>query len=378
MVRTIPISSLVCLSIITSVFAKEVAAENKASGKGGANQSLESARREMKARVVKISMADGMRFEPPRLSAKPGESLLFKLENLDSSHQPHNFLVVAPGMIEDVVKQGLALGEKGALAGFIPQHPSVLASTGKVLDPESGCELAFAVPKEPGVYGYVCTVPGHGMLMYGALYVGVPMPPLAKDSNVPQITMEKALAGGGRRPFVQRMFLPNSGPAAIGVALPGAQNICFDAGECRLRYAWRGPFIDATLYWQGNGDELADLSAEPWWVSSGFPLKIGGSGLGPVKFLGYRLVEGLPEFHYRAGDHEIYETVVAQGDGIELRMQIPTANSAVSYEIEPGEYSWQCAQGKSNGKQIVVAAPEAKRFSIVLQPRVESVKKTKK
>jgi hypothetical protein len=97
-----------------------------------------------------------------------------------------------------------------------------------------------------------------------------------------------------------------------------------------------------------------------------------------VKFLGYRLVEGLPEFHYRAGEHEIYETVVAQGDGIEIRMRIPTANSAVSYNIEPGEYSWRCAQGKNNGKQIVVVAAEAKRFSIILQPRVESGKKSKK
>ena len=378
MVRTTFISSFIFLSIITAGFAKEATTENKAASKGAANQSLGSSGREAKARVVKISMADGMRFEPPRLSAKPGESLLLKLENLDSSHQPHNFLVVAPGMTQEVVKAGLALGEKGGLAGFIPEHPAVLASTGKVLDPEAGFELPFTVPNEQGVYGYVCTVPGHGMLMYGALYVGVPMPPLAKDSNVPQITMEKALAGGGRRPFVQRMFLPNAGPAAIGVALPGAQNVCFDAGECRLRYAWRGPFIDATLYWQGKGSDLADLSAEPWWVSSGFPLKIGGSELGPLKFLGYRLVEGVPEFHYRAGEHEIYETVVAQSDGIEIRMQIPTANSAVSYNIEPGEYSWRCAQGKNNGKQIVVSASEAKRFSIILQPTVESGKKSKK
>ena len=378
MVRTTFISSLMFLGIITSGLTKEAAAQSKAASNSAANQSSVSPGREAKVRIVKISMADGMRFEPPRLSAKPGESLLLKLENLDSSHQPHNFLVVAPGKIQEVVKEGLALGEKGALAGFIPEHPAILASTGKVLDPEAGFELPFTVPNEPGVYGYVCTVPGHGMLMYGALYVGVTMPPLAKDSNVPQITMEKALAGGGRRPFVQRMFLPNSGPAAIGVALPGAQNVCFDAGECRLRYAWRGPFIDATLYWQGNGSELADLSADPWWVSSGFPLKIGGSDLGPVKFLGYRLVEGVPEFHYRAGEHEIYETVVAQSDGIEIRIQIPTANSAVSYNIEPGEYSWRCAQGKNNGKQIIVAAAEAKRFSIILQPRVESGKKSNK
>ena len=378
MARTTSISFLIFLSTLTNGFAKEAVDADKSAKKSAFTQGSITAVREAKARVVKISMADGMRFEPPRLNAKPGESLLFKLENRDSSHQPHNFLIVAPGMTQEVVKEGLALGEKGALAGFIPEHPSVLASTRKVLDPEADFELAFTVPKEPGVYGYVCTVPGHGMLMYGALYVGVPMPPLAKDSNVPQITMEKAVAGGGRRPFVQRMFLPNSGPAAIGVALPGAQNFCFDAGECRLRYAWRGPFIDPTLYWQGKGSDLAELGAEPWWVSSDFPLKIAGSDPGPVKFLGYRLVEGVPEFHFRAGGHEIYESVLAQGDGIEIRMHIPTANSSVSYRIESGEHTWRCPQGKNIGKEIVVGASEAKRFSIVLQPGVNGGREIKK
>jgi azurin len=376
MARITPIAAQIFIGVISAGFSKEPVSGNKAASKSPVEQKAVSAAPVSKAREVKISMADGMRFEPPRFSAKPGESLLLRIENLDSSHQPHNFLVIAPGKIQEVVSAGLALGEKGALAGFVPDHPSVLASTGKVLDPEGGFELPFTVPKEPGIYGYVCTVPGHGMLMYGALYVGVPMPPLAKDSNVPQITMEKALAGGGRRPFVQRMFLPNCGPAAIGVALPGAQNICFDAGECRLRYAWRGPFMDATLYWQGKGSDLAELGSEPWWVSEGFPLKIEGSDSARVRFLGYRLVEGLPEFHYLVGGHDVYETVLAAGEGVEIRMRIPAATGAVSYDVEPGEYTWRCSRGKNIGKQIVVAASDAKLFSIVLEPRGDAGKKS--
>jgi hypothetical protein len=172
------------------------------------------------------------------------------------------------------------------------------------------------------------------------------------------------------------MFLPNCGPAAIGVALPGAQNICFDAGECRLRYAWRGPFMDATLYWQGKGSDLAELGSEPWWVSEGFPLKIEGSDSARVRFLGYRLVEGLPEFHYLVGGHDVYETVLAAGEGVEIRMRIPAATGAVSYDVEPGEYTWRCSRGKNIGKQIVVAASDAKLFSIVLEPRGDAGKKS--
>jgi hypothetical protein len=266
------------------------------------------------------------------------------------------------------VREGLELGEKGALSGFIPKHPAVLASTRKVIDPEGFFELPFTLPPEAGIYGYVCTVPGHGLLMYGALYVGVPMPPLSKDSNIPQITMEKGLAGGGRRPFVQRMFLPNSGPAAIGVALPGAQNICFDAGSCRLRYAWRGPFFDGTKYWQGKGSEFGELAAEPWWVSSEFPLKMEGSDLTRVKFLGYNLLDGIPEFHYRAGDHEVFESVVAAGDGVEIRLRIPTASGTVAFQKDSGPYKWMSPQGKSTGEKILVPAAAASRFSVFVHP----------
>jgi len=46
---------------------------------------------------VKIAMRDGMRFEPPRFVANPGDEVSVSLENADSTHQPHNFLVLLPG-----------------------------------------------------------------------------------------------------------------------------------------------------------------------------------------------------------------------------------------------------------------------------------------
>ena len=365
---------LSALIVIFSVVATGLSQDSPSASsqkEKGVDAAIKQAASKGKVRTVKISMADGMRFDPPRIEAKPGESLVLQLENLDASHQPHNFLVIAPGQVQAVVREGLELGGKGALSGFIPKHPAVLASTGRVIDPEGLFELPFNVPAEPGVYGYVCTVPGHGLLMYGALYVGVPMPPLSKDSNIPQLTMEKGLAGGGRRPFVQRMFLPNSGPAAIGVALPGAQNICFDAGACRLRYAWSGAFFDGTQYWQGNGRDLGELGGDPWWVSSEFPLKIEGSDLTRVKFMGYSLVDGIPEFHYRAGEHEIFESVVAAVDGVEIRLRIPTASGAVAYHLESGPYKWRSPQGGRVGQQILVPASAAKRFSIFVQPSTD-------
>ena len=37
---------------------------------------------------------------------------------------------------------------------------------------------------------------------------------------------------------------PEAGPAAIAVAVNEELHYCWDAGECRLRYIWKGDFID--------------------------------------------------------------------------------------------------------------------------------------
>jgi glucose/arabinose dehydrogenase/plastocyanin len=328
-----------------------------------------------KPRVVVLEMAEGLRFSPPRFEAKPGELLSIELENADPSHQPHNFLLVQPGRVQEIVKLAMDMGADGPNAGFVPSHPAILVSSGKTVDPEGKLKLEFTVPTEPGVYGYVCTVPGHGMLMYGALYVGVIMPPLAKDPNIPQLTLEKGLAGGGRRPFVQRMFLPDSGPASIAVALPGTENYCFDAGSCRLRYVWSGPFLDGSAHWRGNGKELAELGDAPWWTSSAFPLVLTESRQGgPVeaaepKFLGYSLEAGNPEFHFKLGGQEVFQTVQAVNGALELRFRLPGRKASVGFVFEQGEESlWSCPSGtKRKGGGFDIPASKAQEFSVFLK-----------
>ena len=314
-------------------------------------------------------MVDGLRFDPVRISAKTGERLVLELENEDSSHQPHNLVVVRPGTTQEVVQQALALGEQGPGKGFVPTHPAIVAATRGVVDPEKSTTLEFSVPEEPGVYGYVCTVPGHGMIMYGALYAGVPMPPLAKDTHIPQLTVEKGLVGGGRRPFVQRMFVPDSGPASIAVALPGAQNFVFDAGECRVRYAWRGPFMDAAAHWRGNGSALAVLGDAPWWVSDEFPLQVSGRRKPAArKFLGYKLVNGIPEFHYRWSEQEVFESVHPLAEGLEFRYRMPNLKQPIVFSITGSGCAWSSPQGKTLPGRIEINPVRNGEFSVVVVP----------
>jgi plastocyanin len=314
-------------------------------------------------RIVKRAMRDGLRFEPPRFSAAPGEDILVEIENADSTHQTHNFLVVKPGKRNDVVQQALGLGEKGPAQSFVPNDSNVLIHT-ELVQAEASTKVRFRMPSEKGVYPYVCTFPGHGMVMYGAIYSGVPEPPLAVDPNIPPTTMQAMIAGNGRRPFVQRIFMPNSGPASIAVALPDDQNFCWDTDQCRLRYAWKGTCVDAFDHWKGSGNELAKLPTAPWWRApkNDFPLRIGVAAeeAPAVKFLGYRLDRGIPEFHYRVDDVEVFEKIISaeQSDGLVIRFRIPDVATPVFYRgIPDGTVDW---------KKLTPA--QAANFSLTLAP----------
>ena len=57
-------------------------------------------------------------------------------------------------------------------------------------------------------------------------------------------------------PYVYRILMPDAGPAAIAVSLPQKLSYCWDAGACRLRYAWQGDFIDPIDYWDKKGERL--------------------------------------------------------------------------------------------------------------------------
>ena len=127
-----------------------------------------------------------------------------------------------------------------------------------------------------------------------------------------------APAGMVRRPQVMRIFLPEASPAAIAVALPGDLSFCFDASECRLRYVWKGGFIDGWPYFKANGSSLAKIDGNIVFRQDGLPFH----GLDPkaknldTKFLGYKIgKDGVPSFRYRTMGVEVSETIRPLDDG---------------------------------------------------------------
>jgi cytochrome c551/c552 len=125
-----------------------------------------------------------------------------------------------------------------------------------------------------------------------------------------------------KRPQVQRLFMPDAGPAAIAVAVNDTLHYCWDAGECRLRYIWRGDFIDGWPVWRGNGNGLARIQGDILLREerNPFPFRdFFDSALPPPpKFLGYRLVDGLPVFRWNRMGWEVTESLRPTPDGKSL------------------------------------------------------------
>ncbi len=292
-----------------------------------------------------IGVKTGMQFVPPRFTAAPGDKIVIQFENPDE--MAHNLQFVKPGKRMPVVTAALLLGPDGLNQGFIPKSPDILAAS-KLLNPGGKDQFEFTAPTKPGVYPYVCTFPGHGLVMYGALYVGTKMPALADDPNIPpQAKMVDSVTGakksfhawGEKRPLMYRIFMPDAGPAAIAVALANNQAYCWDAGQCRLRYAWSGEFLDPWPVWRANGNGLAKVLGKIYWRGGeSFPLRIGRAASPAVQFKGYRMLNGYPEFRYTVNRVEVSELIMSRpmGDGLVRKFTIGSTDSRVQFIADTG------------------------------------------
>ncbi|MFT4032472.1 MAG: plastocyanin/azurin family copper-binding protein [Siphonobacter sp.] len=259
-----------------------------------------------------VKAISGMQYDPPRIQVKPRSQVTLVFENYDD--MAHNLVITKPDARLMVVEQALKVPSE---KNYVPETPMVVAAT-KVVIPGTNERITFRV--EEGVYSYVCTYPGHGFVMYGALYAsGELLPPLEKDPNVASLIKEKRSehqesphAFPIQYPMLYRTWVPGASPAAIVVSFDGNTSYCWDAGQCRLRYAWTGGFVDNEEQWYSKGDKYSKIIGEVFWRedSLNYPIRLGKVDHIPtVKFLGYTLKNHLPTFRYLVDDVEIHETL---------------------------------------------------------------------
>jgi azurin len=325
---------------------------------------------------VKIGVLPGLKFDVQRFAVPPGSEVKIVLRNPDQ--MIHNLVITKPGARMEVVLAALALGAEGPAKNFVPDSPKVLWHT-RALNPGETQELKFNAPKEEGVYPYVCTFTGHGVVMYGAMYVTTkPLPPLESDPNLPPAAAAIADASDHshhalEKPVVSRTFLPDCGPAAIAVGLPGGQSYCFDAGLCRLRYAWRGGFIDNTAHWSGKGEAMGKVVGRIYYRAPEFaPIRIGSNDQPAMRWRGYQMRDGYPVFEYTVDGALVRETprALAGGSGLEFSYEIESGSQPVSYVTNPETgASFSSSAGKWDKGVLTLSPEQAKHFTLKLTER---------
>lgn len=335
--------------------------------------------------TIRMNAVGGLQYDIVRFDVKPGAQVRLILTNKDD--MKHNLLITQPGSRLAVVDAALRMGSEGEKKSYIPEGRQILWSI-PLLEPGESKTISFTAPQKEGVYPYVCTYPGHGQVMYGAMYVTrEAMPALQDDANIPpgrRGKVDKNQAGhegdltttgkGEKKitpPFLYRIFLPDAGPAAIAVQLTDSLSYCWDAGACRLRYAWYGGFLDNTDIWKGHHDAYGTIIGTVFYRDkTAYPLRADNPGNIPVvQFKGYRLIKKYPEFHYTINGIDVYELIKSNEKAVGLirYFRIPKTERVIWFVFDKEDGArYQSSTGKWVDNQLKILPGEASEFTITM------------
>jgi azurin len=113
------------------------------------------------------SVGDTMAFDKTKLTVANGSKVHLVLKNRGTlAVMTHNWVLVKKGTEARVALDGL---EKAATTGYVVPGENVLAYT-PMAAPGGSTEVTFDAPS-PGTYPYICTFPGHYVVMKGELTV---------------------------------------------------------------------------------------------------------------------------------------------------------------------------------------------------------------
>ncbi len=122
------------------------------------------------ARAIELATGKNLTYATPQLEAEVNEPLAVTLTNPDVV--PHNWVLVRPGQLRKVgeLANGMIADPAAFARHYVPASEEILAHTDIV--PAGGQQtIYFRAPSTPGRYPFLCTFPGHWMVMNGELLV---------------------------------------------------------------------------------------------------------------------------------------------------------------------------------------------------------------
>jgi putative membrane-bound dehydrogenase-like protein len=121
--------------------------------------------------AITLSVVTGeMKFSRTTLTARPGQHVELTFSNTDDLQ--HNLVIFKRGTIAAYEKDlyGSMNDANAQARGFVPDSPNVLIAS-RLLNARESTVLSFDAPAEPGDYPFVCSFPGHWLMMRGILRV---------------------------------------------------------------------------------------------------------------------------------------------------------------------------------------------------------------
>ncbi|OJW23893.1 MAG: heme-binding domain-containing protein [Planctomycetales bacterium 71-10] len=122
------------------------------------------------ARKVEIAAGKNLTYATPAFKVKAGETIALTFVNPDVV--PHNWVLLRPGSLAtvgDLVNKIIAEPDAAA-RNYIPKSDDVLNYV-DVVDPRAEATIHFKAPAAPGRYPFLCSFPGHWMVMNGVMTV---------------------------------------------------------------------------------------------------------------------------------------------------------------------------------------------------------------
>ena len=122
--------------------------------------------------TIKPDLANPLAYDTKEFKVKAGQKVKLTFNNTHPAvPQPHNIVIAKPGTKDKLLGLAMAMAAapEGMAKGFIPDSTDILFKT-KLLQPNTTEVIEFTAPAA-GDYPYLCTFPGHGMLMNGIMKV---------------------------------------------------------------------------------------------------------------------------------------------------------------------------------------------------------------
>jgi putative heme-binding domain-containing protein len=122
------------------------------------------------ARAIKIEAGKNLTFATPSFTVKAGEAIRLTFDNPDVV--PHNWVLIKPGTLERVgdLTNKIIADPEAVMRNYVARSDDVIVYT-DIVPPHERFTIWFRAPTAKGRYPFLCTFPGHWMVMNGQMMV---------------------------------------------------------------------------------------------------------------------------------------------------------------------------------------------------------------